>query len=150
MELLSPPRGWSGGAKVLSKLSVPWRSTTLGNSRTRAYRACSRCGCGLFGHFFYRLFLPHRETARYRLKYCLKGPLNSKQPTNRILPLHVNGAHSRSCDCSGQDGTDCLSPKFVGSICSMDIWRFCVIFNSITISGRWTDDNERVCQWKPV
>ena len=24
------------------------------------------------------------ETARYRLKYCLKGPLNSKQPTNQI------------------------------------------------------------------
>ena len=23
------------------------------------------------------------ETARYRLKYCLKGPLNPKQPTNR-------------------------------------------------------------------
>ena len=23
------------------------------------------------------------ETARYRLKYCLKGPLNSKQPTNQ-------------------------------------------------------------------
>ena len=22
------------------------------------------------------------ETARYRLKYCLKGPLNQKQPTN--------------------------------------------------------------------
>ena len=22
-----------------------------------------------------------RETARYRLKYCLKGPLNPKQPT---------------------------------------------------------------------
>ena len=32
------------------------------------------------------------ETARYRLKYCLKGPLNPKQPTNQplcagILPL---------------------------------------------------------------
>ena len=25
------------------------------------------------------------ETARYRLKYCLKGPLNSKQPTNHLL-----------------------------------------------------------------
>ena len=25
------------------------------------------------------------ETARYRLKYCLKGPLNPKQPTNQIL-----------------------------------------------------------------
>ena len=26
------------------------------------------------------------ETARYRLKYCLKGPLNPKQPTNQ--PMH--------------------------------------------------------------
>ena len=24
------------------------------------------------------------ETARYKLKYCLKGPLNPKQPTNLI------------------------------------------------------------------
>ena len=24
------------------------------------------------------------ETARYRLKYCLKGPLNPKQPTEEI------------------------------------------------------------------
>ena len=26
-----------------------------------------------------------RETARYRLKYCLKGPLNLKQPTTPIV-----------------------------------------------------------------
>ena len=26
--------------------------------------------------------VPLWETARYRLKYCLKGPLNPKQPTN--------------------------------------------------------------------
>ena len=25
------------------------------------------------------------ETARYRLKYCLKGPLNQKQPTYQII-----------------------------------------------------------------
>ena len=25
------------------------------------------------------------ETARYRLKYCLKGPLNPRQPTNHCL-----------------------------------------------------------------
>ena len=41
---------------------------------------------GLFGHFFSCLsfFLSPSlwETARYRLKYCLKGPLNPKQPTN--------------------------------------------------------------------
>ena len=27
---------------------------------------------------------PLWETARYRLKYCLRGPLNPKQPTNRL------------------------------------------------------------------
>ena len=27
------------------------------------------------------------ETARYRLNYCLKGPLNPKQPTNLSLVL---------------------------------------------------------------
>ena len=29
------------------------------------------------------------ETARYRLKYCLKGPLNPKQPTNHIPSFKV-------------------------------------------------------------
>ena len=28
------------------------------------------------------------ETARYRLKYCLKRPLNPKQPTNLSLGMH--------------------------------------------------------------
>ena len=28
------------------------------------------------------------ETARYRLKYCLKGPLNPKQPTNQHVVFH--------------------------------------------------------------
>ena len=32
---------------------------------------------------FYSLSPSLWETARYRLKYCLKGPLNPKQPTNR-------------------------------------------------------------------
>ena len=47
--------GWSGGAKVLGKLSVPGRPTYLDYGRARAYCACSRCGRGLFGHFFSRL-----------------------------------------------------------------------------------------------
>ena len=43
---------------------------------------------GLFGHFpFLYLFSPLSpslwETARYRLKYCLKGLLNPKQPTKQ-------------------------------------------------------------------
>ena len=44
-----------------------------------------------------------RETARYRLKYCLKGPLNPKQPTNQpannipvlFLAWHYNARHSQ-------------------------------------------------------
>ena len=34
----------------------------------------------IFSLFFLTLW----ETARYRLKYCLKGPLNLKQLTNQI------------------------------------------------------------------
>ena len=30
------------------------------------------------------------ETARYRLKYCLKGPLNPKQPTNLSTIVNVD------------------------------------------------------------
>ena len=83
--------GWSGGAMVLIKLSVPGRPTNSDNSRTRAYCACSRCGWGWFGLLFSRLsflfsFSPLSlwETARYTLKYCLKGPLSPKQPTFKV------------------------------------------------------------------
>ena len=30
------------------------------------------------------------ETARYRLKYCLTGPLNPKQPTNILDFIRIN------------------------------------------------------------
>ena len=81
-------RGCSDGAKVLGKLPVPGRPTNLDNSRTRACCACSSSGWGLFGHFSvicHISFLSPSlwETARYRLKYCLKGPLSLKQPTNK-------------------------------------------------------------------
>ena len=51
--------------------------------------ACSRCGWRLFGHFslanHFSLFSPSLwETARYRLNYCLKGPLKPNQPTNQL------------------------------------------------------------------
>ena len=43
------------GGGMLGKLAVPGRPANLENSRSRAYCACSRCGWGLFGHFFSRL-----------------------------------------------------------------------------------------------
>ena len=40
---------------VLGKLQVLGRPTNLDNSGARAYYAGSRCGRGLFGHFFSHL-----------------------------------------------------------------------------------------------
>ena len=73
---------------VLGKLTVPGRPTCLENSRARANYACSGCGWGCLDIFslIYHFSFPSPslwETARYRLKYCLKGPLSPKQPTNQ-------------------------------------------------------------------
>ena len=48
-------------------------------------------GClDIFLSFILSLFfLPLLETARYRLKYWLKGPLNPKQPTNLMHTLRT-------------------------------------------------------------
>ena len=106
---------------VLDKLPVPGRPTSLDDSRARAYCACSRCGWGLFGHFtllypFSPLSPSLWETARYRLKYCLKGPLNPKQQqqhsfkrcakieneTTWLLPLktrpYISSITTRNCN----------------------------------------------------
>ena len=82
-----PVLGWSGGAMVLGKLPVPGRPTIL--IRARAYCACSRCGWGVFCTFLLSSILSLLSpslwvTARYRLNYCFKGPLNPKQPTNQL------------------------------------------------------------------
>ena len=59
----------------------------FGYSRARAYCARSRCGWGCLDIFtllypFSPLSPSLWETTGYGLKYCLKGPLNPKQPTN--------------------------------------------------------------------
>ena len=67
---------------VLGKLPVPGRPTIRG----RAYCACSRCEWGgvwtsLLSSILSPLSPSLWETARYKLKYCLKGPVNPKQQT---------------------------------------------------------------------
>ena len=83
-------RGWSGGAMVLGKLPVPGRPTiwiTVGQGP-----AALAVGAGGGCLDIFTLIYPFSplspslwETARYRLKYCLKGPLNPKQPTNQLM-----------------------------------------------------------------
>ena len=80
----------SGGAIVLGKLPVLGRLTIwirVGQGPT-ALAVGAGGGCLNIFTLEYPLcpLSPSLwETARYRLKYCLKGPLNSKQPTNQNL-----------------------------------------------------------------
>ena len=73
---------------VLGKLPVPGRPTiwiTVGQGPT-ALAVGAGGGClDIFTLIcsFSPLSPSLWETARYRLKYCLKGPLNPKQPTNQ-------------------------------------------------------------------
>ena len=74
---------------VLGKLPVPGRPTiwiTVGQGPT-ALAVGAGGGCLDIFTLIYP-FSPLSpslwETARYRLKYCLKGPLNPKQPTNLL------------------------------------------------------------------
>ena len=72
---------------VLGKLPVPGRPTIW----IRVGQGPTALAVGAGGGCLYIFTLDYPfsplspslwETARYRLKYCLKGPLNPKQPTN--------------------------------------------------------------------
>ena len=68
---------------VLGKLPVPGRPTiwiTVG----LAVGAGGAVWTFLLSSILSPLSPSLWETARYRLKYCLKGPLNPKQPTNHL------------------------------------------------------------------
>ena len=88
-EILTKLRGWSSGAMVLGQLPVPGRPTiliTVGQGPT-AHVVGAGGGClDIFTliYPFFPLSPSLWETARYRLKYCLKGPLNPK-PTNQPI-----------------------------------------------------------------
>ena len=74
---------------VLGKLPVPGRPTiciTVGQGPT-ALAVGAGGGCSdiftLIYHFFPPLSPSLWETARYRLKYCLKGPLNPESTNHQ-------------------------------------------------------------------
>ena len=74
-------RGWSGFAKVLVKLPVPGRPTIWVTVGQGPIALAVGAGGGCLEIFtliypFSTLSPSLWETARYRLKYYLKGPLN--------------------------------------------------------------------------
>ena len=77
-------------AMVLGKLPVPGRPTILITVGQGPIALAVGAGGG--GLDIFTLIYPFSplspslwERARYRLKYCLKGQLNPKQPTNQHL-----------------------------------------------------------------
>ena len=78
---------------VLGKLTVPGRPTiwmTVGQGPT-ALAVGADGGCLDIFSLIYPISILSPslwETARYRLKYCLKGPeAQNNQPTNQIHPI---------------------------------------------------------------
>ena len=72
---------------LLGKLPVPGRPTiliTVGQGPIALAVGAGGCGLDILLSSILSLLSPSLwETARYRLKYCLKGPLNPKQLTNQ-------------------------------------------------------------------
>ena len=72
---------------VLGKLPVPGRPTiliTVGQGPVALAVGAGGGGLDIFTLVYpFPSFSSLWETARYRLNYCLKGPLNPKQPTNQ-------------------------------------------------------------------
>ena len=79
---------------VLGQLPVPGRPTIwrIVGQGPVALAVGAGAGClDIFSHLciFSPLSPSLWETARYRLKYCLKGPLSPKQPTNQLEIVDV-------------------------------------------------------------
>ena len=76
-------QGWSGVAMILGKLPVPLRPTFWMIVGQGPIALAVGAGGGCLDSFtllypFSPLSPSFWETARYRRKYCLKGPLNQK------------------------------------------------------------------------
>ena len=83
---------------MLGKLPVPGRPTILITVGQGPIALAVGAGGGCLDIFtliypFSSLSPSLWETARYRLKYCLKGPLNPKQPTNLLHTRNNNNHH---------------------------------------------------------
>ena len=70
---------------MLGKLPVPGRPKILMRVGQGPTALAVGAGGGLFGHFYSHLSLLSSFSLSLGLKYCLKGPLNPKQPTNQPI-----------------------------------------------------------------
>ena len=76
------------------KTSSPTNWVRVGQGPTELAEGADGGCLDIFSLVYHFSFLSPSiwETARYRLKYCLKGPLSPKQPTNHLLFKAKNSA----------------------------------------------------------
>ena len=115
-KLFLPNPGWSGGARVLGKLPVPGRTTIwiiVGQGPIALAVGAGGGRLDIFTLLCSPLSPSFWETARYRLKYCLKGPLNPKStnqpnPTKSFsarVPAYFDNSRAGACHaCDGCGG----------------------------------------------
>ena len=99
---------------MLGKLPVPGRPTILITVGQGPTALAVGAGGGCLDIFtliypFSSLSPSLWETARYRLKYCLKGPLNPKQPTNQGSETLLKDQNKNPSQISGAGN---LNPFF--------------------------------------
>ena len=102
---------------VLGKLPVPGRPTIwmIVGQGPVALAVGAGGGClDIFTllYLFSSLSPSLWETARYRLNYCPKGPLNSKQPTNQILCVESSSGKLRGACICGNIHSMSISSRF--------------------------------------
>ena len=110
---------------VLGKLPVPGRPTiwiTVGQGPTTL-----TVGAGGVCLDIFTLIYPFSplspslwETPRYTLKYCFKGPLNPKQPTNQFLD-------KKSWDETSRYRTNCMIPSDSSYFCDKKPIKRCIL-----------------------
>ena len=89
--------GWCDGAELTSSAGASYNLDTVGQGRT-ALAVGAGGGClNIFTllYPFSPLSPSLRVTARYRLKNCLKGPLNPEQPNNQRMTIEKPDKNSR-------------------------------------------------------
>ena len=91
--------GWCDGAGLTSSAGASYNWDTVGQGPAALVVGAGGGCLDIFTliYTFSPLSPSLWETARYRLKYCLKGPLNPKQPTNpRVKEIAFKAKYSWS------------------------------------------------------
>ena len=99
---------------VLGKLPVPGPAwIRVGQGPTALAVGAGGCCLDIFSFVYHFSFLSPSllETARYRLKYCLKGPLSPKKQTNQYI--HTCRIHTFRIHTGWSDGAMVLGKLLV-------------------------------------